>query len=390
MLKGSKNNSSAYDVIVVGAGASGVGVGVALKQAGVVSMKILEQHQIGASFLNWPEEMRFITPSFPSNPFGQIDLNSIHPDTSPAFSLGREHPRGKEYARYLTRVAQYFDLPVQEGVFVQEVIPAKRGFEVRTSTGSIRTRFVVWAAGEFFYPRIPSFPGSEYGLHSSRIHSWKSIQGDPVVVIGGFESGIDAAYHLAKAAQRVMVIDPAAPWEGGTEVDPSLTLSPFTRARLRRLNAKNAIGNNDQVQFFAESVLQIDQEEDAYRVKTVNRTIRTPIQPILATGFTGSLILIHDLFEWDREGGFPVLSSEADESTRTSGLFVCGPLVRHRSSKGVAILCFIYKYRSRFALIAAAIAKRLGYDPSSMLALYGKANMILKDLVSCCSASCAC
>ncbi|MGQ9636076.1 MAG: hypothetical protein ACUVXB_17775, partial [Bryobacteraceae bacterium] len=84
------------------------------------------------------------------------------------------------------------------------------------------------------------------------------------------------------------------------------------------------------------------------------------------------------------------LNAAADESTRTPGLFVCGPMVRHRTPNGLAILCFIYKFRMRFALVAAAIAQRLGHDPTPMLANYEAANMVLNDVASCCGPACAC
>ena len=66
-----------HDVIVIGGGAAGVGVGVALKHAGIENFVILERHIIGASFAAWPAETRFITPSFPTNSIGMLDLNSI-------------------------------------------------------------------------------------------------------------------------------------------------------------------------------------------------------------------------------------------------------------------------------------------------------------------------
>jgi hypothetical protein len=86
---------------------------------------------------------------------------------------------------------------------------------------------------------------------------------------------------------------------------------------------------------------------------------------------------------------FPVLTQASDESTRTPGLFVCGPMVRHRTAKGVAILCFIYKFRMRFALIAAAVASRMQLDTSPLLE-YDDANMVLRDLAACCGSGCSC
>ena len=77
-----------YDVVVVGGGAAGVGVAIALNFA------VLERHMVGASFAAWPAETRFITPSFPTNSIGMLDLNSIAIGVSPAFGMEVEHPTG--------------------------------------------------------------------------------------------------------------------------------------------------------------------------------------------------------------------------------------------------------------------------------------------------------
>jgi len=50
-----ENGLEPYNTIIVGAGTAGIGVTIALQHAGV-------------------EETRFITPSFPSNSIGMLDL----------------------------------------------------------------------------------------------------------------------------------------------------------------------------------------------------------------------------------------------------------------------------------------------------------------------------
>ena len=90
-----------FDVIIVGAGAAGVGVAIALGQAGIENILLVDRDTVGSSFASWPEETRFITPSFPSNSIGMLDLNSIAIGVSPAFSMRVEHPTGQEYASHL-------------------------------------------------------------------------------------------------------------------------------------------------------------------------------------------------------------------------------------------------------------------------------------------------
>ena len=60
-------NFEHYDVVIVGAGAAGIGVAIALQHSGVENYLIVDRETIGSSFRSWPAETRFITPSFPSN-----------------------------------------------------------------------------------------------------------------------------------------------------------------------------------------------------------------------------------------------------------------------------------------------------------------------------------
>lgn len=219
------------DVIIVGAGAAGIGMGVTLKDMGVRCYRILDRHRVGASFMQWPDEMRFISPSFTANQFGLLDLNAVTWNSSPAFTLGSEHPTGKEYASYLCALAKHYALPISTGIDVERVTPGTTGFRLDTSQGPIETRFVIWAAGEFQYPRLATFAGASLCLHSSQVKAWADLQGDQFIVIGGYESSLDAAINLVRYGKRVSVMEVSPRWDSRSS-DPSATLSPYTRERL--------------------------------------------------------------------------------------------------------------------------------------------------------------
>ena len=117
--------SKEFDAIIIGAGAAGIGVGIALQHAGVENFLIVDRDTVGSSFISWPDETRFITPSFPSNSIGLLDLNSIAFGISPAFSMKVEHPNGKEFAAHLLDIAKYFDLPILQNTNVKNIIKKK-------------------------------------------------------------------------------------------------------------------------------------------------------------------------------------------------------------------------------------------------------------------------
>lgn len=365
-----------YDVVVIGGGAAGVGVSVALRHAGIENFVILERQTIGASFASWPAETRFITPSFPTNSIGMLDLNSIAIGVSPAFSLEVEHPTGEEYASHLRGVAQFFELPTQENTDVIRVAKVGEDFCIDTAEETLRAKHVIWAAGEFQYPRLNGFAGSELCRHTATIASYEDIEGDEFLIIGGYESGVDAAYHLACHDKRVRLFDKGCPWKDESS-DPSVALSTYSLERMRE------DWFEEQVELFPHTPIEsVKRDEGEFVVNAVDgRRFRSPHPPLLAGGFEGSCKMVADLFE-QREDGFPLLS-ENDESTSVSGRFLCGPAVRHDNH----VFCFIYKYRQRFAVVAKAIATSLGL-PAEELEMYRKWGMYLDDL-SCCGEECA-
>ncbi|MEM6470512.1 MAG: NAD(P)/FAD-dependent oxidoreductase [Planctomycetota bacterium] len=365
-----------YDVVVIGGGAAGVGVSVALQHAGIENFVLLDRSTVGASFASWPAETRFITPSFPTNSIGMLDLNSIAIGVSPAFSLEVEHPTGQEYASHLRGVAQFFEVPVRENTDVIRVTKVGDDFRIDTADETIRAAHVIWAAGEFQYPRVDGFEGSELCRHTATVTSYEELEGDDFVIIGGYESGVDAAYHLSFHGKKVRLFDSGCPWKDESS-DPSVALSTYSLERMRES------WFTEGVELFPQTPIEaVKKTDEGYAVKALDgRWFQTPVPPLLAGGFVGSCKMVADLFE-QREDGFPLLN-ENDESTIAPGMFLCGPAVRHDNH----VFCFIYKYRQRFAVVAKAIATSLGL-PAEQLEAYRKWGMYLDDL-SCCGEECA-
>ena len=375
--KRTKMKRMVYEAVVVGGGAAGVGISIALKDAGLENFIVLERSTVGSSFETWPAETRFITPSFATNSVGMLDLNSVAIGTSPAYSLEVEHPTGAEYAAHLGQVARYGDLPIREMTNVLRITKPGDEFVIETEAETLRARHVVWAAGEFQYPSLNGFKGSELCRHTATIDRYADLEGEDFLIIGGFESGIDAAYHLASRDKRVHVFDRGCPWEDMSS-DPSLSLSTFSIQRMREscFTANVELHPNTQVTAATRAGL-------GYELEAMNgRRFKSEVQPILAGGFEGSHKLVMHLFD-QREDGYPILS-EHDESTRVPGLFLCGPSVRHDGH----VFCFILKFRMRFAVVAKAIATSLGL-PATKLDEYRRWGMYLDDL-SCCGGECAC
>jgi len=205
-----------YEVVIIGAGAAGIGIAIALIAGGMKrsNLLILERHSVAYSFESWSPHTRFISPSFHSNPFGPIDLNSVDPFSSVSSTLqsinhvfnhgdsnnerttdsgheshddyfyNEEHINGDMYAKYLKLNASKWKIPIQENknvTHVKKIPPSKNwkhsAFEIETETTNgikrkkeknlIYTRFVIWCGGEFSYPMIPSNQKGEKSNNST-------------------------------------------------------------------------------------------------------------------------------------------------------------------------------------------------------------------------------
>ncbi len=365
-----------YDVIVVGAGAAGVGVGISLQHIGIEHYLMVDRASVGASFAAWPAETRFITPSFPSNSIGMLDLNSVGIGISPAFNMRIEHPTGPEFAEHLQSLVEFFELPVRENTDVLSIEKKEDLFHLETKKETLLAKHVIWAAGEYQYPSLGVFDGSEACRHTSTIASYTELEGDDFLIVGGYESGIDAAYHLAKNGKNVRVFDLNRPWAEASS-DPSIALSTYSFERMRH----EKFGAN--VELFEETGVQSVVHEDGAYTLTTNKghVFKSSTQPILANGFDGSHTFVSHLFE-QREDGFPSVN-EKDESTIVPGMYLCGPAVRHDGH----IFCFIFKYRQRFAIVVEAIASSLGLETEEFVEAYKSWGMYLDDL-ACCGQEC--
>lgn len=448
-----------FDVIIVGAGAAGVGCALMLTTTFELPKSrvlLIERGEtVGETFRRWPAEMRFISPSFNQQGWTKsFDLNSIAYGTSPAYSLHAEHPSGDEYANYLNELckanflrvrtltevvsvqaegAKAFSVGVRDTPFGLGGVPrpaprtSKSGAPPISSTEKLTARYVVWAAGEFQYPAAPAenpVVGAELCMHNSSVRSWAKLSGDDFVVIGGYESGADAVFNLAKAGKRATVLASTACWDVCTS-DPSLELAPYTAARLREVTAAGfspcpkllaplrvlkvekakAGGFNVIAAWKAAQDLPplgplrkpLAKGGSAADTSTpagaegIELVVHTPQPPVLCTGFEGSVAsAARHLFNLADESdvakgclaGAPILTLD-DESTKVPGVFLVGPTVRH----GELSFCFIYKFRQRFGVVADAICRGLGRDTKTAVDICRLQNMYLDDF-QCCKTSC--
>jgi putative flavoprotein involved in K+ transport len=363
-----------YECIIVWAWPAGIGVALKLQELWVEYI-ILEWESVGSSFMKWNENTRFISPSFPGNAFGQVDLNSIYHITSPGLMFRTEHPNGKQYAEYLRAITKKYNVPVKENRKVSKIEKNEDIFIIHTETETYYAKHIISATGEFNFPGYGEIEWSEYAIHSSKITDYSEFNNsqDITPIIGWYESCIDAAYSLYKIWKSAHIFC-SHKMDEITTSDPSQVLSLHSLERLREIREYG------DIHFTKDRITEIRKIDWRYILIWENKSENSFSQKaILATGFRSWLWYIsqHVSYRPDR---MPKLNIH-DELEKTKNMFVVGPQVRQEE----LIFCFIYKFRLRFWIVALEIAKRLWkqIDERQIKSEWGKQWFYLSELEKC-------
>ncbi|ADG96620.1 fumarate reductase/succinate dehydrogenase flavoprotein domain protein [Segniliparus rotundus DSM 44985] len=200
------------DVLVVGAGFSGICAGVKLQEAGVYDFLIVEKAEdFGGTWWHntYPGCAVDVTSPMYSFSFAQKS------DWSNLFA---PQPELLAYAR---QVAKDFNLRPRTrfGVAVEQLVfdESADRWDVSLSDGSVyRARVVIGGFGGLHVPKIPEFAGlSTFQgpvFHSAQWRHDVDLQGKKVVVIGTGASAVQFVPEVAKEAERLTVFMRSPHW----------------------------------------------------------------------------------------------------------------------------------------------------------------------------------
>lgn len=217
-------------VAIIGAGAGGICMGVALRREGSCDFTIFEKSDgIGGTW--W--DNRF--------PGAEVDTAvpfysySFHP-----YAFTRTHIRQPELQAYLENVVDAYGLRpnirLSTGVARAEWDEASHGYEVVTTSGE-REQFdvVVSAVGVLNEPKYPDWPGLERfrrpKFHSARWDQTVDVTGKRVAVVG---TGSTAAQIVPAIAPHVAHLSAFQRQPGWVLPKPDRYFTPAERARLMR------------------------------------------------------------------------------------------------------------------------------------------------------------
>lgn len=198
------------DLLIVGAGFSGLVMAMEARRAGIGDVLILEKAQeLGGTWRD--NTYPGVACDIPSH------LYSIAAKPNPAWS--RVYSDGPEIQAYLKRVAEEEGLRplIRFGRTLKRAEWDGARWRVETEEGEVvSARVLVSAMGALHLPRPPEIPGIE-GFAGPQFHSaeWRhdvDLSGRRVAVIGTGASAIQFIPEVAKEAAQVTVFQRSAPY----------------------------------------------------------------------------------------------------------------------------------------------------------------------------------
>lgn len=193
-----------YDLIVVGAGPSGLACAIEAKRKGLTSLT-LDKGSVADAIRRFPVNMTFFsTPEL-------LEIGDI------PFLAAGFRPTRVECVRYYQMVAKHYGLQVERGSEVLELRRSEEGFEVVSRTGSFSGANVVVATGYFDDPSPFDVPGARL----PKVHRYYSepyaYSGMNVAIVGGRNSAVEMALDLYRNGANVTLIHRGQTFSSGVK-----------------------------------------------------------------------------------------------------------------------------------------------------------------------------
>src|SRR5690349_15279169 len=196
------------DVAIVGAGPCGLAAAIAAGKRGL-SAVVFDRSCLVSGVASYPTYMTFFSTA------ERLSIGGV------PFVVATEKPTRRDALAYYRTVTSHFGLDVRQYEPVEEVVRLEENdeggagrrarFVVRSRTRDgvlheTRAHAVVIATGYFGHPNRLGVPGEKLPHVTHIFHEGHEGFDQPVVVVGGGNSAVDAALDLYRSGARVTLV----------------------------------------------------------------------------------------------------------------------------------------------------------------------------------------
>jgi thioredoxin reductase (NADPH) len=322
-----------FDVVIVGAGPTGLACGIELKRRGVNAV-LIDKGCVVNSLYNYPTNMVFFTtPELLE--IGDIPMTSLN-----------EKPVRPEALKYYRRVSDHYKLDVRQYQRVEKVAGEDGAFVTHAVDGhgcphQYQSKKVIFSTGYYDVPNMLEVPGEDL---PKVIHYYKEAHpyyNHNVLVVGAKNSACIAALELWWTGARVTMVIRG----GAIHNNVKYWIKP---------NIENRIKNGEIPAHFHSQVVEIG--ERSVRIATPEGEKVIPNDFVFAmTGYRPDteFLAAHGI-QFDEKTRRPNTNPETLESDR-KGMYLAGVLVAGMHTNEI----FIENGRFHGKIIAEAIAREL-------------------------------
>ncbi|MFA5832935.1 MAG: YpdA family putative bacillithiol disulfide reductase [Bacteroidota bacterium] len=317
-----------FDLIIVGAGPSGLSVAIEAKKNGL-NYLVIEKGGIVHSIQHFPAEMTFFsTPELLE--IGNVPFTSAH-----------MRPSRAEGLEYYTKVAEYYALNCHFFESVISINPSGSRFVVSTSQSTYQTKNVVLATGYYDHPNLLNIAGEHLPKVSHYYNEPYSFYHQNVMVIGAKNSAAIAALELFRHGAHVTLV------HRGETLSEKIKywILPDIENRIKEQSIKALF--NTQVMEIKEKSVRVKNTDGEYDIEN---------------DFVFALIGYHPDYDFlrscgialDTESYVPQQNPDSFE-TNVKGIYVAGSIIAGKNNNSI----FIENGRLHGKIIIDALRKTL-------------------------------
>lgn len=326
------SSDPALDLLVVGAGPTGISLGAESIRAGIDRVLLVDRGPLTASLLGFPTYMTFFTTR------ERLEIGDL-PFTSPDAK-----PDRKQALAYYRAVVRHYDIPVATHEEVVRIERRDDRFEVATRSADgelVRpARAVAIATGYFDNPRRLEVPGEDQSWVRCRYKDPYPHFDEHVVIVGGGNSAAEAALELWRSGARVTIV------HRGPTLKQTIKywLKPDIENRIAEGSIEALLGAT--VRSFDDHRVEIDRGDERL-------VLRADAAYVLIGYRPDSELLSRAGIELDPVGLVPTFDPESGE-TNVPGLYVAGAIRAGLDTNRI----FIDNSRDHSVGIVRAVAAR--------------------------------